>query len=77
MAQQQTDNYDEKWVFFLQYYHKHIRKTQKLDSGSTFMNHIREKLTFVIAGYYEYRTGILAIKTSNAFLMKFYILYPC
>ena len=43
MAQQKSDNNAVNLGFILQYYHKQIRKTQKLDSGPTFMNHIREK----------------------------------
>ena len=71
MAQQQSDNNAEKWDFFLQNYHKQIRKTPKLDSWPTFMNHMRGKPTFVIVGHYACRTGILAIKTADAFPMKF------
>ena len=44
MAQQKSDNNAEKLGLILQYYHKQIIKTQKLDSGPTFMNNIREKL---------------------------------
>ena len=68
MVEQQSDNYAEKWGCFLQYHHKQIRKIQKLG----FMNHIKEKMTFVIMGHYDCRTGILAIKkSSNAFPAKF------
>ena len=48
MAQQQFDNYAEKLGFFLQYYHKQIGESQKLGSGPTFMNHISQKMIFVM-----------------------------
>ena len=62
MAQQQSDSNTEKWDFFLQYYHKQIRKSQKLGFVLSFMSNIREKLTFVIMGHYDCRKSILAIK---------------
>ena len=57
MSQHKSDSYAENGGFILQYYQKQIRKSHKLGSGLSFMNHIRQKLNLVIMGHNGSKTA--------------------